>query len=214
MLSRLQYISQGSTQEEQINQIRKSLDAGCDWIQLRFKTRNEKELTDTAEKVKKICDSYKSTFIVNDNVAVAKKVDASGVHLGLTDMSIMRARTILGPDKIIGGTANTMEDVLLRVQEKCNYIGLGPFRFTTTKEKLSHILGLMGYEQIMKEMMNRKITIPVYAVGGIMKCDIESLLQTGIYGIAVSGAITNNPDKKLWIQNYNSLIHEKLSNCR
>lgn len=214
MFSKLQYISQGSTAKEQVENIQSTLDAGCVWVQLRFKNASEKEFIKVAEQVKNNCSSYNATFIINDNVEVAKSVDASGVHLGLKDMPVTQARTILGANKIIGGTANALEDVLKRMEEKCDYIGLGPFRFTTTKEKLSPILGLESYEIIMNELAISKIYIPIYAIGGIMIDDIERIMNTGVYGVAVSGAITNHPKKKEWIQKFNSLLHEKINNSR
>lgn len=214
MCSKLQYISQGSTVKEQVENIQSTLDAGCGWVQLRFKNANEKEFIKIAEQVKIICSAYNATFIINDNVEVAKTIDADGVHLGLKDMLITQARTILGATKIIGGTANTLEDVLSRVNEKCDYIGLGPFRFTTTKEKLSTVLGLEGYEIIMNELLIRKIKIPIYAIGGIRIDDIADLINRSIYGVAVSGAITNHSNKKGVIQKFNSLLHEKINHSR
>lgn len=214
MFSKLQYISQGSIAKEQIENIQSTLDAGCEWVQLRFKNANEKEFIKIAEQVKTICSSYNATFIINDNVEVAKTIDADGVHLGLKDMPVTQARTILGATKIIGGTANTLEDVLKRIDEKCDYIGLGPFRYTTTKEKLSPVLGINGYEIIMSELTKRKINIPIYAIGGIIIGDVTSLINTGIFGIAVSGAITNHSNKKILIENFNSVLYEKINNSK
>lgn len=214
MFSKLQYISQGSTANEQVENIQSALDAGCEWVQLRFKNADEKEFIKVAKQVKTICSSYNATFIINDRVEVAKTIDADGVHLGLKDMLITQARTILGANKIIGGTANILEDVLKRVEEKYDYIGLGPFRFTTTKEKLSPVLGLGGYEIIMNELSIRKIDIPIYAIGGIIMDDVSALMNTGIYGVAVSGAITNHSNKKEGIHIFNTLLHEKTNHSR
>ena len=192
MYSKVQYISQGSTANEQLNNIKMVLDADYKWIQLRFKNQSDEVLMPLAEKVKKLCDVYDATFIVNDHIEIAKSIDASGVHLGLTDSSVMNARTVLGNEKIIGGTANTLADVLQRIDEGCNYIGLGPFRFTKTKEKLSPVLGLEGYESILKSLNEVGKSIPLYAIGGIELHDVQTLMQTGLYGIAVSGLLTNN----------------------
>jgi len=212
MFSKLQYISQGATAKEQLENIQNGLDAGCDWVQLRFKNGNENEFVEVAEQVKTICSTYRATFIINDHAQIAKDIDADGVHLGLQDMPVLQARQILGESKIIGGTANTLGDVLSRVNEKCDYIGLGPFRFTATKEKLSPLLGLQGFETIMNALAEREINIPVYAIGGIMDEDIESILATGVYGVAVSGMITGSKDKKELIQKLNSMLYEKVSN--
>jgi thiamine-phosphate pyrophosphorylase len=193
MLSKLQYISQGNTSEEQFLNIQKVLDNGCDWIQLRFKNGNTKELHMVAEKTKQLCEQYKATFIINDKVDLVYQMDADGVHLGLNDMRIKDARAILGNDKIIGGTANTFEQVSQRANENCDYIGLGPFRFTITKEKLSPILGLEGYKAILTQMAKHQIEIPIIAIGGIQLNDISSLMEIGIHGIAISGLLTQNP---------------------
>ena len=213
MYSKLQYISQGLTAKEQLDNIQSSLDAGCEWVQLRFKHAGEKEFSSVAEQVKNICQKYNATFIINDNVELAKNIDADGVHLGLQDMSVLQARTILGDNKIIGGTANTITDVLARIQESVDYIGLGPFRFTSTKTNLSPVLGLDGYKNIMNEVLKNKIDIPIYAIGGISIDDVVPILNTGVYGIAVSGAITNHSNKKELLQTFNSLLHEKINNC-
>ncbi len=194
---KLQYISQGDTQEEQLDNIQKALEFGCRWIQLRFKKANTETLEQTALLVKELCKKFDAIFIINDHVELAKKIEADGVHLGLTDTSILEARELLGEDKIIGGTANTYEDVVQRFHEKCNYVGLGPYKFTTTKEKLSPIVGLEGYTEIISRLKSEEIEIPIFAIGGILEEDIDPILNTGIYGIAVSGLITNNPTETL-----------------
>lgn len=213
MFSKLQYISQGSTAKEQLDNIKSILDAGCDWIQLRFKNANEKEFSTVAQQIKHICEKYKATFIINDNVELVKKIDADGVHLGLQDMPVQMARNIVGGNKIIGCTANTLSDVLTHIHEKCDYIGLGPFRFTATKANLSPVLGLDGYKSIMNEVLKNKLKIPIYAIGGILIEDVAPILNTGIYGVAVSGMITNHSNKKELLLTFNSLLHEKINNC-
>lgn len=213
MYSKLQYISQGATATEQIKNIREALDAGCQWIQLRFKNASTEEIKVLAKQVKEMCLSYTATFIINDHPQIAKETDADGVHLGLQDMPVAEAKKIIG-EKIIGGTANTLSDVLKRVDEGCNYIGLGPFRFTTTKEKLSPVLGLESYKKIMDELEQRQIQMPVYAIGGIVSEDIQAIMQTGVYGVAVSGIITNHPDKKLLVQQLNKFLYETINDSR
>ncbi|GAC1422172.1 MAG: thiamine phosphate synthase [Flavisolibacter sp.] len=205
MFSKLQYISQGATAKDQLNNIKEVLNAGCEWIQLRFKNADEQEINTIGIEVKKICTSFNAAFIINDHPHIAKEIDSDGVHLGLKDMPVNKAREILG-DKIIGGTANTLEDALKRVHEGCSYIGLGPFRFTETKEKLSPILGLEGYKNIMSGLKEHKIQLPVYAIGGIVPEDIESLMQTGVYGVAVSGCITYHKNKTKLINEINLLL--------
>ena len=196
MLKKIQYISQGDSPEQQLANISKALNAGCKWIQLRYKNKSIEEVRTLAKMVQKICRAYDATFIINDHVQVASEINADGVHLGVDDISVMEAKAVL-KNKIIGGTANTLEDVLQRVNEKCDYIGLGPFRFTATKEKLSPILGIEGYQEILKELKNRNIDIPIYAIGGIEIEDFEKLEQAGVYGVAVSGLITHHKNPEI-----------------
>ncbi|MFH6961408.1 thiamine phosphate synthase [Flavobacterium plurextorum] len=207
MYNKLQYISQGKTIEQQLYNIHQALDAGCDWIQMRFKNQTAKDSFALAEAVKFLCEEYLANFIVNDNLYLAQQIAADGVHLGLSDMKIDEARAILGTTKIIGGTANTFEDIVNHTKNGCDYIGLGPFRFTNTKEKLSPILGLSGYYEILEKLKKNKIEIPVYAIGGITLKDLNPLIQTGIHGIAVSGIITKSDEKELLIQQLNEKLY-------
>ncbi|OXG03054.1 thiamine-phosphate diphosphorylase [Flavobacterium araucananum] len=207
MYHKLQYISQGNTIEEQLYNIHQALDAGCDWIQMRFKNQTIKDTFTLADAVKILCEEYLANFIVNDNLYLAQQVAADGVHLGLTDMKIKEARAILGNTKIIGGTANTFEDIENHAKNGCDYIGLGPYRFTKTKEKLSPILGLSGYIAIIEKMKHNNLKIPVYAIGGIVLEDIDQLMQTGIHGIAVSGLITKSENQEKLIQQLNEKLY-------
>ncbi|WP_185217184.1 thiamine phosphate synthase [Sphingobacterium mizutaii] len=193
-LSRIQYISDGRTFSDQERNIRKALDSGIKWLQLRWKFGREKELHQLAELSRKLCELYQATFIINDHLYLAKDLDADGIHLGLQDESILSARAVLGNEKIIGGTANSFQDVLQRIQEECDYIGLGPLRFTSTKQKLSPVLGFSGYQEIIQRLKNEKVQYPpIYAIGGIKEQDLTKLLQAGIYGVAVSSLIQNDP---------------------
>lgn len=193
-MDKIQYISQGNSIKEQLVTIKRVLDSGCNWVQLRYKNATEAEVLQLAEIIKKTTDGYACKLIVNDYPLVAKAVDADGIHLGLDDMPIEKAREILGTNKIYGGTANSFADVLQRHSEQCDYIGLGPYRYTTTKQKLSPILGLQGYRHILSQLEELEISIPIYAIGGIETEDIANILEAGVYGIALSGLITRHPD--------------------
>ena len=134
MYNKLQYISQGNTVQEQLHNIQLVLDNGCTWIQLRFKNGNDLDFNVLSKKIKLLCESYKATLIINDRVDVALKIASDGVHLGLDDMKIKDARVLLGNTKIIGATANTFSAIQNHIQNGCDYIGLGPFQFTKTKD--------------------------------------------------------------------------------
>ncbi len=168
--------------------------AGIDWIQLRVKNRSYNEWLDIALKTEMICRKYHARFIVNDNVVIAKAVKADGVHLGKSDMSPREARQELGSKAIIGGTANSFEDIEELNDAGIDYIGLGPFRFTATKENLSPVLGIEGYKNIIDQCKKNGITIPIIAIGGIKIEDVKPLAETGVYGIAVASAISTSPN--------------------
>ncbi|KUY29590.1 thiamine phosphate synthase [Elizabethkingia ursingii] len=195
MLSRLQYISQGASAEEQEKNILKALLNGAGWIQVRWKNTDDRSLEKLCIKIRNYCSDFGAKYILNDHVTLAKETDADGVHLGLTDTPVAEARSILGNNKIIGGTANTIQDLEQRINEKCDYIGLGPFRFTSTKEKLSPVLGAEGYKNIFKHFQDQQIALPpVFAIGGIQLEDIKLLQGIGLYGVAVSGLIAKKPE--------------------
>lgn len=190
----LQFITHHNGRFSYLDSARMALEGGCRWIQLRMKQAEEAEFIETARQVRRLCDSYQATFILDDHVEWVQLVKADGVHLGLKDMPIDEARRILGLEAIIGGTANTIDDVVMHAQRGANYIGCGPFRFTTTKEKLSPILGLEGYRKITQGMKERGINLPIVAIGGITRADIPDIMKTGVSGIALSGTILNAED--------------------
>lgn len=166
-----------------------ALNGGCKHVQLRMKNASISEVEKTAKAMKTMCDAHNAHLYIDDYVEICKTVQASGVHLGKMDMSPTQARQTLGNDFIIGGTANTFEDMVNLQQAGVNYIGLGPFRFTETKKNLSPILGLEGYIEIMRKLKEENILLPIFAIGGITMNDISELMKTGIAGIAMSGTI-------------------------
>ena len=195
----IQFISHFTEQHTYLDSIRLALEGGIKWVQLRMKDATEDEIISVGTEVRKLCDQYGATFIIDDHVELVHKLKADGVHLGKNDMPIAEARNILGKDIIIGGTANTFEDIAAHYQATANYIGCGPFRFTTTKKGLSPTLGLEGYRSIMTKVKEADINIPVVAIGGITAEDIPDIMQTGISGIALSGAIlrAENPIEEI-----------------
>ena len=176
-----------------------ALEAGCKWIQLRMKDVAIETVRQLAEELKKACENRHALLIIDDYVEVAREVKADGVHLGKNDMPIEEARKLLGEGFIIGGTANTFEDVKRHYEAGADYLGIGPFRFTTTKKNLSPVLGLEGYRNIKQQMIKADIILPAVAIGGITVEDIPAILATGIEGIAMSGAIlqAHDPDAEI-----------------
>lgn len=175
-------------------QVLEACKAGVKWIQLRIKEKPFEFWLLTAANVKQICDEYGAFLIINDHVQIARQVGAAGVHLGQNDMHPHDARKILGENAIIGGTANTFEEVKRHVERGVDYIGLGPFRFTKTKLNLSPVLGLEGYSEIVNKCKAQSIDVPLIAIGGIKIDDISSILNSGMWGIAISSAISQAED--------------------
>lgn len=185
----LQFITHFTDRYSYYDSARMALEGGCRWIQLRMKDASLEEIRPEAIRIQTLCREYGATFIIDDQVELVKELHADGVHLGKNDMPIAEARRILGKDFIIGGTANTFEDVQMHYQAGADYIGCGPFRFTTTKKNLSPILGLDGYASIVSQMKVAGINLPIVAIGGITYDDIPFIMQIGVTGIALSGTI-------------------------
>lgn len=206
MISNLHYISQQTNGADHTDNIKAACDAGCNWIQLRIKNASPEEIMPAALAAKKICEAYQAKLIINDHPHIAKAVEAHGVHVGKNDMTVATARAITGPGFIIGGTANSLTDILQHVKDEASYVGLGPYRFTTTKKNLSPILGLEGIARIVQQLKEQGIAIPVVAIGGILLEDIAALQAAGVHGVAVSGLITSAINRQQVVSNiYESL---------
>lgn len=190
-ISRLHFITSPS-KHSYLEQIKAVVLGGGNWVQLRIKDASVEKIEQLAVEAMSYCMDNGATFIINDHVEIAAKIGADGVHLGKNDMSPDQAREILGPQAIIGGTANTFEDIQSLVNMGVDYIGLGPFRFTETKKNLSPILGTKGYQSIIDQCKDAGISIPIIAIGGIVPDDFRELFKTGIHGIAISSYISQN----------------------
>jgi thiamine-phosphate pyrophosphorylase len=191
-LSRLYFIT-GETAP--LEQIEAACRAGVRLIQLRMKEASDEQFLATAAEAMGICGGWGSRLIINDRVEVAAAAGADGVHVGKEDLPVREARRILGAGKIVGGTANTLDDIREHYRGGADYIGLGPYRYTATKKKLSPILGLEGYREIMRQMAVERVAVPVYAIGGIGVEDVGDLAEAGVYGVAFSGMLVQASDR-------------------
>ena len=182
-ISTLQYITTSPEGAE------RACRGGVRWVQLRVKNQPYAIWKQLALETQAVARRYGATLLINDNPRLAQDIGADGVHLGQADMPPAEARAMLGATFIIGGTANTFADVQRHAAAGVDYVGLGPFRFTSTKEKLSPILGLAGYADILRQCRAAGLAVPIVGIGGVMLADVPALLETGLYGVAVSGAI-------------------------
>lgn len=201
----LQFITHTNDRYDYVCGARAALEGGCRWIQLRMKDAPDEEVIAAARVLRPLCTEAGAVFVLDDRVHLVAETGADGVHLGKNDMPVAEARRILG-DKIIGATANTYDDMAAAVEAGADYIGLGPFRFTTTKARLSPVLGLEGYRDIMSRF-RRLSQLPVVAIGGITPDDIQAIMQTGVTGIALSGTILGADDPAAQTANIIKLLN-------
>lgn len=187
----LQFITNPSDRYTIAQEVKMVIDGGCRWVQLRMKDASYDELKATAEDIIPICREAGVILVIDDNVALVKELRVHGVHLGKEDMNPQKARETLGPHAIIGVTANTADDIMSMRGIDVDYIGLGPFRYTSTKKKLAPVIGIDGYRAIMQEVKSKGNMLPVVAIGGITVDDAEAIMGTGVQGLAMSGAIIN-----------------------
>ncbi|MDO4462584.1 MAG: thiamine phosphate synthase [Bacteroidia bacterium] len=183
----------------------KALEGGCRWIQLRMKESTEDEVAHIAERLKPIIKDYDAVLLLDDHVNLCKQLNVHGVHIGKNDMPPAEARSILGDKYIIGGTCNTFDDIQ-KIHSHVDYIGCGPFRYTTTKKNLAPVLGLDGYRDIIWQCRSNNINTPIVAIGGITEADVLDVINAGPNGIALSGEILNAPDPVRKIHNLIKLL--------
>lgn len=192
----LQFITHGETSDEVVEGAMAALEGGCRWVQVRMKDRDVAEVEKVVLRLAPACRDRNAVLLVDDHVELAARLDCvDGVHVGKNDMPVAEARKVLGPSKILGATANTAEDVMRAATDGADYVGLGPFRFTTTKKNLSPVLGLEGYAGILRRCRDAGYLIPIVAIGGITESDIKEIMSTGVGGIAVSGTILRAGDR-------------------
>jgi len=206
-ISKLHIITNHISEENShLHQIEKLKNSSADWIQLRVKDADQAEWFEIGRQAKEILRHTDIKLIVNDNIYLAKEIDADGVHVGKHDMDPLEAREILGPDKIIGGTANDYEDIQRLYDMGVDYIGLGPFAETKTKENLSPVLGFVGYSALLRYCRDANIDIPIIAIGGIGEIDAEELIGLGVYGIAASSKIVSSDDIAFTVDEFQNAI--------
>ena len=171
-----------------IQQTEEAIKGGATFVQIREKNLNEQEFEQEAIQLKKLCGEYKIPFVVNDNVQLAKKIDADGVHIGQDDMNPLEAREILGEHKIIGVSAQTLEEALLAEKQGADYLGVGAVFHTGSKDDAIEVP-----PETLKSIC-KAVKIPVVAIGGITKDNVHELKDSGICGISVISAIFAQKD--------------------
>lgn len=175
-------------EETLCDQVKKALDGGATFVQLREKNLDREVFLAEAKEIQKLCKEYGVPFVVNDEVSIAKDIDADGVHVGQSDMEAMDVRKILGPDKIIGVSAQTVEQAIIAEKHGADYLGVGAVFTTGSKDDADDV----SHETL--KAICEAVSIPVIAIGGITKDNVAELAGSGICGVAVISAIFGQKD--------------------
>lgn len=175
-------------EETLYDQVNKALDGGATFVQLREKNLDREVFLAEAKEIQKLCKEYGVPFVVNDEVSIAKDIDADGVHVGQSDMEAMDVRKILGPDKIIGVSAQTVEQAIIAEKHGADYLGVGAVFTTGSKDDADDV----SHETL--KAICEAVSIPVIAIGGITKDNVAELAGSGICGVAVISAIFGQKD--------------------
>ena len=183
-------------------QVEKTLKGGATFIQLREKHLDDTAFLEEAVELKELCRRYHVPFVINDNVEIALKMDADGVHVGQSDMEAGNVREKLGPDKIIGVSAQTVEQAVLAEQRGADYLGVGAVFPTGSKDDADDV----SHETL--KAICEAVSIPVIAIGGISRNNIMELAGSGICGIAVISAIFAQPDIEAATKDLRALTEE------
>jgi thiamine-phosphate pyrophosphorylase len=193
-ISKFHYLTQDLPDRSHVEQANIACAAGANWLQYRCLTKTDDALVEEINQIADICDEWGMTLIITNHYHLLDQVDAQGVHIEDFDADFAAIREYIGEDKTLGASATNIE-ALLKVQATgvVDYCGYGPFAHTDTKPNNKPLLGFEGYRQLQKY----DIEIPVIAVGGIQLTDVDALIETGVYGIAVSAAanLAVNPGK-------------------
>ena len=205
-IEKLQFITHDIPGRSHVEQATSACLAGAKWIQYRCFTKDDYGLLKDINYIGDICDNWGATLIVTDHIRFVGKGDIQGFHIEDMDADFTSIRQQLGDEFTLGGSANNEEQLITMASSGVDYAGLGPFSTTETKPNNLPILGLDGYEKIIKSLRHKGIQFPVLAVGGVTLADVPALKKTGIFGVAVSGAINFAENFEYMYQDFNELM--------
>jgi thiamine-phosphate pyrophosphorylase len=206
-IEKLHFITHDIERLSHVEQAQMACEAGAKWIQYRCLIKGDAELLMDIHQIAEICDDWGATLIVTDHIHLKGKADIQGFHIEDMDADFLQLREQLGEETTIGGSSNTIEGLIRLAKEGVDYAGFGPFKVTTTKPNNAPLLGLEGYSVAMKSLKELDVQLPVLAVGGVTLNDVEDLLQTGVFGIAVSAAINQADDlQEAYQAFYNKIV--------
>ena len=191
-------------EETLYDQVKKALDGGATFVQLREKKLDREDFLAEALEIQKLCREYGVPFVINDEVSIAKDIDADGVHVGQSDMEAMDVRKVLGPDKILGVSAQTVEQAIIAEKHGADYLGVGAVFATGSKDDADDV----SHETL--KAICEAVSIPVIAIGGITKDNVSELAGSGICGVAVISAIFGQNDIKKATEDLKASVEKML----
>lgn len=191
-------------EETLYDQVKKALDGGATFVQLREKKLDREDFLAEALEIQKLCKKYGVPFVINDEVSIAKDIDADGVHVGQSDMEAMDVRKVLGPDKILGVSAQTVEQAIIAEKHGADYLGVGAVFATGSKDDADDV----SHETL--KAICEAVSIPVIAIGGITKDNVSELAGSGICGVAVISAIFGQNDIKKATEDLKASVEKML----
>ncbi|WP_343522569.1 thiamine phosphate synthase [Pedobacter sp.] len=205
-IEKFQYITHDIPNLTHIEQAQLACEAGAKWIQYRCLSKSDEELLKDINAIAEICDDWGTTLIVTDHIHLNGKADIQGFHMEDMDADFIALRKLVGHDVTLGGSANTVTNLIRLAREGADYAGYGPFAETETKPNNLPLLGVETYYKAVQELKAANSQLRILAVGGIKIYDVETLMQTGIYGIAVSGAVNSADDFIEAYQNFHDAV--------
>ncbi|RZK41283.1 MAG: thiamine phosphate synthase [Pedobacter sp.] len=211
-IEKLHFITHDIAQHSHVDQVQFACEAGAKWVQYRCLTKDDEELLADINLIAQICDDWGATLIVTDHVHLAGKADIQGFHIEDMDADFISLRANLGEAYTLGGSANTVDNLIRLEKEGADYAGFGPFSTTNTKPNDYPLLGFTGYAEAVKELNSKLIDLPILAVGGVTLDDVTSLLSTGIFGVAVSSAIHQAEDLRTAYEDFHTAVSSQQKN--
>ena len=196
----MQCITMDGIELSHVEQAKQLCEAGAKWIQLRIKNSDPESVEAVALDVKPICDEHEALLVINDYLNLALKIGAGGVHLGRDDTDWQTARGLAGPDLVIGGTVNSLDDARKALASRSlDYVGVGPYHYTETKEKLAPVLDEKGLSEIVEFLGE----LPKVVIGGVKPEDLPEIAKLDADGVAVSSGLFR---EKSVTENFKSYI--------
>ena len=196
-ISQFHYLTQDLPHRSHLEQVNLACEAGAKWIQYRCLSKTDDEMLEELHPIASVCDDWGTTLIITNHFHLVALADIQGVHIEDMNADLAAIRNIIGEDKTLGASANTFEQIKKHIHNGADYIGCGPFGHTDTKPNQSAHWGVEGYQNMVETLKAENLEIPLIAAGGVQLQNVTALMNTGIYGVAVSAAVnlSGNPQE-------------------